>query len=279
MEKMPYQSELDTPMTTSTHTSPMEPTQRDVIWSDWRSGLPVLAGDQVVLRELRTSDAASLFSLLTTEEVARFISPPPTSVDGFERFIAWTHRQRTAGVYACYAITLKGYDTAIGIFQVRETEQGFGTGEWGFALGSPFWNLVPEPRTPTEVKRAYIDLGGCCLLHLCWNRGKKSVLLDIKQDAGRDSVREAVHGALRRFIVGARRLREGDGTWMPGRFRTSRRSWESAARSSPRTQAGASFSWRSRRLWPPARTQEFPRTRSIASLSLSIRPRQSTKPI
>ena len=60
-------------------------------------------------------------------------------MEGFERFIAWTHRQRTAGVYACYAVTLKGYDTAIGIFQVRETEQGFGTGEWGFALGSPFW--------------------------------------------------------------------------------------------------------------------------------------------
>ena len=71
--------------------------------------------------------------------MARFISPPPTSVEGFERFIAWTHRQRTAGVYACFAVTLKGYDTAIGIFQVRETEQGFSTGEWGFALGSPFW--------------------------------------------------------------------------------------------------------------------------------------------
>jgi ribosomal-protein-alanine N-acetyltransferase len=139
MEKMPYQSELETVMTTSTQTSPLAPTQKDVVWSDWRSGLPVLAGDQVVLRELRVSDATSLFSLLTTEEVARFISPPPTSVEGFERFIAWTHRQRSAGVYACYAITLKGYDTAIGIFQVRETEQGFGTGEWGFALGSPFW--------------------------------------------------------------------------------------------------------------------------------------------
>ncbi len=36
-------------------------------------------------------------------------------------------------------MTLKGYDTAIGIFQVRETEPGFGTGEWGFAIGSPFW--------------------------------------------------------------------------------------------------------------------------------------------
>ena len=137
MEKMPYQSELDTQMTTSAHVSTVA--TRDVVWSDWRSGLPVLAGDQVVLRELRASDAQSLFSLLTTEEVARFISPPPTSVEGFERFIAWTHRQRAAGVYACYAVTLKGYDTAIGIFQVRETEQGFSTGEWGFALGSPFW--------------------------------------------------------------------------------------------------------------------------------------------
>jgi ribosomal-protein-alanine N-acetyltransferase len=30
-------------------------------------------------------------------------------------------------------------DTAIGIFQVRQLEPGFGTAEWGFALGSEFW--------------------------------------------------------------------------------------------------------------------------------------------
>ncbi len=93
----------------------------------------------MTLRELRASDAPSLFALLTTEEVTRFISPPPTTVEGFEKFIAWTIRQRTAGTYACFAVTLKGYDTAIGIFQMRETEPGFGTGEWGFAIGSPFW--------------------------------------------------------------------------------------------------------------------------------------------
>ena len=46
---------------------------------------------------------------------------------------------RTAGTYACFAVTLKGHDTAIGIFQVRELEPGFGTAEWGFAIGSPFW--------------------------------------------------------------------------------------------------------------------------------------------
>jgi RimJ/RimL family protein N-acetyltransferase len=132
MEKMPYRDGLEPEMVT-VQTTP------DVVTTDWRNGLPVLASRQIVLRELRASDAPSLFTLLTTEEVSRFISPPPTTVEGFERFIAWTQRQRAAGVYACFAVTLKGFDTAIGIFQVRQTEPGFATAEWGFALGSPFW--------------------------------------------------------------------------------------------------------------------------------------------
>jgi RimJ/RimL family protein N-acetyltransferase len=131
MEKMPFRPELDL--------QTLEAPAAQSVSSDWRQQLPVLAGHHVRLRELRASDAPSLFSLLTTEEVARFISPPPTTVDGFVRFIAWTQRQRAAGTYACFAVTLAGQDTAIGIFQVRETEPGFGTAEWGFALGSPFW--------------------------------------------------------------------------------------------------------------------------------------------
>jgi ribosomal-protein-alanine N-acetyltransferase len=131
MERMPYRPDLD--MVTST-----VPTG-EIVGSDWQSGLPLLGGEFVTLRELRASDAPSLCALLTTEEVARFVSPPPTTVDGFERFIAWTHRQRLAGTYACYAITLRGYDTAVGIIQVRQTRQGFETAEWGFILGSAFW--------------------------------------------------------------------------------------------------------------------------------------------
>jgi len=92
-----------------------------------------------VLRELRSTDAPSLFALLTTEEVSRFISPPPTTLEGFEKFIAWAQRQRRAGSYACFAVTLVNDDTAIGIFQLRELEPGFGTAEWGFAIGSPYW--------------------------------------------------------------------------------------------------------------------------------------------
>jgi ribosomal-protein-alanine N-acetyltransferase len=131
MEKMPYRPELDLGV--------QLPTVEQVTTTDWRQRLPVLAGAQVRLRELRTSDAPSLLAMLSTEEVSRFISPPPTTVEAFERFIAWTHRMRTMGTYACFAVTAAGYDTAIGIFQVRELEPGFGSAEWGFAIGSPFW--------------------------------------------------------------------------------------------------------------------------------------------
>ena len=110
-----------------------------VTTSDWRQGLPVLTGTMVTLRELRLSDAPSLLAMLSTEEVSRFISPPPTTVEGFERFIAWTHRERTAGNYVCFAVVPHGMDTAIGIIQVRQLEPGFATAEWGFAIGSAFW--------------------------------------------------------------------------------------------------------------------------------------------
>jgi RimJ/RimL family protein N-acetyltransferase len=131
MEKMPYQVGLDI--------LPLPIPAAGVATSDWQRGLPTLRGRQVVLRELRASDAASLCALLTTEEVSRFISPPPTTVEGFERFIAWTLRQRTAGAYACFAVTLRGFDTAIGIFQVRDIGSAFEMAEWGFAIGSAFW--------------------------------------------------------------------------------------------------------------------------------------------
>jgi hypothetical protein len=39
---------------------------RGVISSDWRKSLPVLIGSFVTLRDLRMSDAPSLFAMLTT---------------------------------------------------------------------------------------------------------------------------------------------------------------------------------------------------------------------
>jgi RimJ/RimL family protein N-acetyltransferase len=132
MEKMPFNEAIMAATTTMTM-------DQSIVSTDWTKGLPVLSGRSVTLRELQLSDAPALLAMLTTEEVARFISPPPTTVAGFERFIVWANAERQAGRYACFAVVPAGMDTAIGIFQVRQLEPGFATAEWGFAIGSPFW--------------------------------------------------------------------------------------------------------------------------------------------
>lgn len=129
MEKMPYQPELERVQTMAS----------SVTTTDWRANLPVLAGSRFVLRELRVEDAPTLLAMLTPDEVSRFISPPPTTVQGFEQFIDWTLQQRERGNYICYGVVPAGMTTAIGLFQLRSLEPGFVSCEWGFALGSQFW--------------------------------------------------------------------------------------------------------------------------------------------
>jgi len=107
--------------------------------SRWRDDLPTLNGDGVLLRELRGADSATLFSLLTDEQVAQFISPPPTSPDGFERFIEWTTKQRESGTYACFGVVPRGLTEPVGIFQIRQLLPDFSVAEWGFILAHSFW--------------------------------------------------------------------------------------------------------------------------------------------
>ena len=107
--------------------------------ADWTTGLPVFRGQRMTLRELAKGDAPSLLSMLSTEEVARFISPPPKTVQGFEKFIAWIIREREAGRQMTFGMVPEGYDKAVGLVQVRAMAPGFAVAEWGFALGSPFW--------------------------------------------------------------------------------------------------------------------------------------------
>ena len=140
MEMMPYHPDLDAPVPGLAPPPIFEPRPTAMaVSANWREALPVLTGTRLTLRELRHEDAASLCALLTTEEVAKFISPPPTTVEGFERFIAWAHQQRAAGQYACFAVVPHGRHTAVGLFQVRLLDCEGQTAEWGFALGSPHW--------------------------------------------------------------------------------------------------------------------------------------------
>jgi [ribosomal protein S5]-alanine N-acetyltransferase len=106
---------------------------------DWRTGLPVLRGAAVTLRELRASDAPALLTAFGSPDVTRLISPPPPTLEGFEKFVAWTQRQREAGQSFAFGITLKDSDTVVGLFQVRALQPGFDIAEWGFALSGEHW--------------------------------------------------------------------------------------------------------------------------------------------
>ena len=125
MEKMPYQEQPRI--------------QTGTIPFDWHFGLPSIAGEKVTLREVRESDAPALLAMLTSDEVAEFVSPLPRTVDGFLGFIKEAHHERTRGNSFRFGVVPNGYDDAMGLFQVRQLEPGFGSGEWGFAIGSPFW--------------------------------------------------------------------------------------------------------------------------------------------
>ena len=133
MEKLPYEQQFDSMLTGVAAPVPT-PAGRD-----WRSGLPSLTGSLVTLRQLRLSDAPSLFAALAGHQVSGFISPPPASIEGFEKFIRWTDRMREAGQNISFAVTAKGSETAIGLYQVRSLEPGFATAEWGFAIAAEFW--------------------------------------------------------------------------------------------------------------------------------------------
>jgi RimJ/RimL family protein N-acetyltransferase len=142
MEKFPFQVEIERTVrlaAQATATAPATPAPASVATTDWREALPVLSSTRLTVRELEVNDAPALMAMISTEEVARFISPPPTTVEGFQRFIAWTHEERAKGNYVCFGVVPDDMTTPIGLFQVRTLEPGFATAEWGFALGSPFW--------------------------------------------------------------------------------------------------------------------------------------------
>jgi RimJ/RimL family protein N-acetyltransferase len=105
----------------------------------WRDTLPVCEDPALVLREVQMDDAPSLMAHVGTAEVSRFISPPPTTLAGFERFIAWSRRDRQAGRSVCFVVVPAGEARAVGLFQLRSLDARFANAEWGFALGSPYW--------------------------------------------------------------------------------------------------------------------------------------------
>lgn len=136
METMPFRPEREE---ASPARSTFAPRWTSLVSKGWRSGLPDLQTANLTLRELRVADAPALFDELTSGGVPRYISPPPASVAGFERFIRWAQSERVGGRYACFAVVPEGRLAPVGVFQIRVLEPHTATAEWGFALGSSHW--------------------------------------------------------------------------------------------------------------------------------------------
>jgi ribosomal-protein-alanine N-acetyltransferase len=109
--------------------------------ADWRQGLPTLTGERLVLRELRKSDAPSLFEELTKPEVKPFMWSPPPTVAAFEQFIEWTFSERDTGKYICYGLVPAGEEHAVGAFELRQMQPAFLRCELGYVIAPRLWGL------------------------------------------------------------------------------------------------------------------------------------------
>jgi len=127
--------------------------QADSNFIGWRSGLPALVGERLTLRELRVSDAPTLYSELTMPAVKRFIWAPPPSVAAFGRFIEWSHEERATGKYICYGVVPSREEHAFGVFELRQLQPGFLRGEFGFVITPRLW----EERLFVEAARLLLD--------------------------------------------------------------------------------------------------------------------------
>jgi ribosomal-protein-serine acetyltransferase len=114
-------------------------TDRSTAAANWRQRLPDLSDGTVQLRQLRLRDAPSLLRHLNHPRVLQFVASCPTTVEGFERFVRWTHVERRRGHHACYGIVPDGADDAVGIIQLWSVERDFATAEWGFVIGESYW--------------------------------------------------------------------------------------------------------------------------------------------
>lgn len=126
------------PLTSSSPTPARDRDERSIRRS-WRDQLPRLEGRRLLLRELEPSDAGTLLPLLGAPDVARFLSPPPQSLERFAGFIEATLNERRAGRYAGFAIVPHDTGRPVGLVQIRQLDPSFGTAEWGVALGAEWW--------------------------------------------------------------------------------------------------------------------------------------------
>ena len=108
------------------------------LFRDWRNMPPVLKGPGVALREVETGDAATLLALLSRDEIAQVIAPPPQSASELQTRIEAARLERSDGRGICFSVVPERRSEPVGLFRVRELERGFGSAEWEFVLAPEY---------------------------------------------------------------------------------------------------------------------------------------------
>jgi RimJ/RimL family protein N-acetyltransferase len=99
--------------------------------------LPVLARDDIRLREVDLSDAAALKTLFERPEVSAHLDPPPATIADFASWIALSQSRRAEGRAACYTLLKQG--EVCGLFMALRFENEPDRAEIGFAMAPHLW--------------------------------------------------------------------------------------------------------------------------------------------
>lgn len=101
--------------------------------------LPILAGERVLLREVRDADLEEIVSLLEDPRVTEpQLRPPPRTAEEVHAWIRLMQRRRTQGTVFCFAVRLLPDRRLVGLGQLA-VQEGQPHVEWGWVLNPAVW--------------------------------------------------------------------------------------------------------------------------------------------
>jgi ribosomal-protein-alanine N-acetyltransferase len=119
------------------------------------SAFPVLITDRIILRELRTEDAADLLVFREDSEAQRFNSEPLQTLEQSAAFIDEVRGEHAAETAVPWALTLKSSGLVVGLFGYRNWDRFHRRADIGYDLARQLWGQG----LATEALTAAIQLG------------------------------------------------------------------------------------------------------------------------
>ena len=121
-----------------------------------RREVPSIQTERLVLRALRFSDAAAIFSYAKDPEVAQYtLWDPHQTVRDSQAFLDFASDQYRAGMMFVWGITVKPDTRVVGTVGLANHAAQHLRAELGFALGRDYWNQG----ITTEAARAVLGFG------------------------------------------------------------------------------------------------------------------------